>query len=331
MKNKLSHLLLFLLLTATACTNEIGLMPDNEPSKLIVNALLSADGSRNRIHLHRSGWTEATPVTDGIIRIYINDVLTETITAHPATEEDDKVFYEVKSHFQTGDKVRLEASAENGALRAEAETIVEAPILLLQLDTLGIKENGSWGGYSTKLQLKMDLKSPTTKERKHFRLEVKRVCIMQITNVETQVDSTYINHGAGFDGSKDVALTDGQPSNSNSDSGIELFPPWTNHFGIFNDAFFKEGCYTMTVLTNYPSNYIFSPQEYTVNSWASYIDLQIVAISAQEYQYLKAISLYADTDNSSPLETPVIIPNHIKYGIGIFAIENSVNHRILVE
>ena len=50
--------------------------------------------------------------------------------------------------------------------------------------------------------------------------------------------------------------------------------------------------------------------------------IQYYAISPAEYQYLRAANAYADHDSSNLLETPVIFPNNIKGGIGIFAIEN---------
>lgn len=65
----------------------------------------------------------------------------------------------------------------------------------------------------------------------------------------------------------------------------------------------------------------------TLDSWYSFLlDNKLYkiyyAISPAEYQYLRAANAYADHDSSNLLETPVIFPNNIKGGIGIFAIEN---------
>lgn len=46
-------------------------------------------------------------------------------------------------------------------------------------------------------------------------------------------------------------------------------------------------------------------------------------------QYLQAPSTAADHDSSNLLETPVIFPNNIKGGIGIFAIENQAETSIV--
>lgn len=99
MKKYLLFLCVFVILGA--CTNTIGYLPDDEPKKLIVNAMMQTENNDNRIYLHYTGWTATTPVTDGIIHLK----LSETITA-----EDD--YYPVKSIFRTGDKVKIEASSE---------------------------------------------------------------------------------------------------------------------------------------------------------------------------------------------------------------------------
>lgn len=82
MKKYLLFLCVFVILGA--CTNTIGYLPDDEPKKLIVNAMMQTENNDNRIYLHYTGWTATTPVTDGIIHLYINGKLSETITA-----EDD--------------------------------------------------------------------------------------------------------------------------------------------------------------------------------------------------------------------------------------------------
>ena len=110
MKKYFLFLCVFVILSA--CTNTIGYLPDDEPKKLIVNAMMQTENNDNRIYLHYTGWTATTPVTDGIIHLYINGKLSETITA-----EDD--YYPVKSIFRTGDKVKIEASSENGKYKAQ--------------------------------------------------------------------------------------------------------------------------------------------------------------------------------------------------------------------
>ena len=67
MKKYLLFLCVFVILGA--CTNTIGYLPDDEPKKLIVNAMMQTENNDNRIYLHYTGWTATTPVTDGIIPV----------------------------------------------------------------------------------------------------------------------------------------------------------------------------------------------------------------------------------------------------------------------
>ena len=66
MKKYFLFLCVFVILGA--CTNTIGYLPDDEPKKLIVNAMMQTENNDNRIYLHYTGWTATTPVTDGIIQ-----------------------------------------------------------------------------------------------------------------------------------------------------------------------------------------------------------------------------------------------------------------------
>ena len=59
MKKYFLFLCVFVILSA--CTNTIGYLPDDEPKKLIVNAMMQTENNDNRIYLHYTGWT-ATPV-----------------------------------------------------------------------------------------------------------------------------------------------------------------------------------------------------------------------------------------------------------------------------
>lgn len=173
MKKYLLFLCVFVILGA--CTNTIGYLPDDEPKKLIVNAMMQTENNDNRIYLHYTGWTATTPVTDGIIHLYINGKLSETITA-----EDD--YYPVKSIFRTGDKVKIEASSENGKYKAKAETRISAPLQIINVDTtyISLRDYNSWVGgkpvYDNYLRLNIQLKQPDIEaENTYYRLEIKQI------------------------------------------------------------------------------------------------------------------------------------------------------------
>lgn len=53
MKKYFLFLCVFVILSA--CTNTIGYLPDDEPKKLIVNAMMQTENNDNRIYLHYTG------------------------------------------------------------------------------------------------------------------------------------------------------------------------------------------------------------------------------------------------------------------------------------
>ena len=139
MKKYFLFLCVFVILGA--CTNTIGYLPDDEPKKLIVNAMMQTENNDNRIYLHYTGWTATTPVTDGN-----HTPVYQWKTVRNNHCEDD--YYPVKSIFRTGDKVKIEASSENGKYKAKAETRISAPLQIINVDTtyISLRDYNSWVG-----------------------------------------------------------------------------------------------------------------------------------------------------------------------------------------
>ena len=114
---------------------------------------------------------------------------------------------------------------------------------------------------------------------------------------------------------------DGKPGTpNNSDPIINFIPTINNYYNVFNDAYFTNNQYTMTLDSWY--SFLLDNKLYKIKKITGKAIIQYYAISPAEYQYLRAANAYADHNSSNLLETPVIFPNNIKGGIGIFAIEN---------
>ena len=79
MKKSLLSIVAFFSLVS--CTNEIPLDYGNEPSKLIVNALLDAQKQENKIVVALTGHNQVTYITDARIKVFVNEELKEEITA----------------------------------------------------------------------------------------------------------------------------------------------------------------------------------------------------------------------------------------------------------
>lgn len=298
------------LIALTACTNTIGYLPDDEPKKLIVNALLQAEDDNNHIFLRYTGWNTTTPVTDGIIHLYINDELAETIVA-------EKGAYPVKSIFHPGDKVKIEAMAENSNYRAEAETNVHTPLQIMRIDTsyVNLRDYDAWVGdkpwYDNYLRLKIQVKQPQVEASgQYYRLEIHQVYHSRMWHEGK--DSLDISESHNYNYIYDLALTDGKPGQS-IDEGFELISKWNNYFGLFKSNYFEKGEYTLTVDLKEPIKW----ESYKTDR---YITVRVYSISESEYKYLHSVSSALDFDPENFIYSVPLLPDNIKGGIGIFSI-----------
>lgn len=320
-------LLFCLFVFITACTNTIGYLPNDEPTKLIVNALMEAGSNDNRIYLHYTGWASTTPVTDGVIHIYINGELKETVTS-----EGD--YYPVKSNFNVGDVVKIEALTDNGTYRAEAETCIYPPLQILQIDTSYVKLRdydafiNNQPVFDNYLRLKIKLKLPESKPQgSHFRLEVFQVYYIQNKYYdESQIDTLSIDTTLNYNYIYDTALTDGRPGQA-MDEGFELIQKWENYFGIFKNSYFQNGEYTMTVDLKEDINHFY----YETNKTERYITVRLYSISESEFNYLHTMASVIDFDSDNFIYPVPLIPSNVTGGIGILGIENKTEYALKEE
>ncbi len=165
---KKALLLLSFVHLLAACTNDIEILPNDESQKLIVNALINANKTNNAIFLALSGYHEPQVVKNGIIHLYINNVLSETISECTYRPNNDSpldyqnYFYQISSRFKTGDQVRIEVETKDGKYKANAEATVYEPIEIIKADT--IESNHSLSETSESLWIyqatKWKIKSP---------------------------------------------------------------------------------------------------------------------------------------------------------------------------
>ena len=104
------------LLTAS-CDKEIGMVDFNEQPRLIINSLMTANDTANFVELNLTGNAETKPVKGAQVRIFVNGSLSEEITSDSST-------YMIKSQFESGDKVKIEAKTDK--YEASAEVVVRA-------------------------------------------------------------------------------------------------------------------------------------------------------------------------------------------------------------
>lgn len=255
---KKALLLLSFVHLLAACTNDIEILPNDESQKLIVNALINANKTNNAIFLALSGYHEPQVVKNGIIHLYINNVLSETISECTYRPNNDSpldyqnYFYQISSRFKTGDQVRIEVETKDGKYKANAEATVYEPIEIIKADTIESNHSLSetseslWIYQATKWKIK--LQTPTTNHSQYYRVNIKQTYTYRLTNRKTLQDSTAISTQWECSGYYDTALMDGKPGTpNNSDPIINFIPTINNYYNVFNDAYFTNNQYTMTL------------------------------------------------------------------------------------
>lgn len=335
---KVYSLLLPLLCLATACVNDIEVLPDDEPRKLIVNAILNASRTDNAVYLALSGYQHPETVKNGIIRLYINGEPAETVTECSYTPADSMAYYateymeypyRISSRFHTGDRVRIEVETKDGAYRASAETSVYEPIQITRIDTIayGNEWRDVWGGsllyQSYYAKLKVGLETTSQEQTQYYRVNMKEEYTYRLVHLATQEDSVFTAVSQGCDGRYDTALTDGKPGTSNDD--IVFLPTQSNDYQVFSNVYFSNGRYTMSLEKSDLLCHI-DTLRFRIAAVKGKSFLQYYAISPLEYQYLRAASYYEYYDSENPLEVPVTFPSNVEGGTGIFAIENPTEY-----
>ena len=219
---KKALLLLSFVHLLAACTNDIEILPNDESQKLIVNALINANKTNNAIFLALSGYHEPQVVKNGIIHLYINNVLSETISECTYRPNNDSpldyqnYFYQISSRFKTGDQVRIEVETKDGKYKANAEATVYEPIEIIKADTIESNHSLSetseslWIYQATKWKIK--LQTPTTNHSQYYRVNIKQTYTYRLTNRKTLQDSTAISTQWECSGYYDTALMDGKPA-----------------------------------------------------------------------------------------------------------------------
>lgn len=344
-----------------SCENELGPLNLTEPPALIVNAILSGQRDDNAVYLYLTGAYETTCVSDGTVRLYINGELAETITAchDPFRDNKRRYCYPVKSHFRTGDTVKLEAETSDGSYKAWAETQVPVPPEATGADTLSVflKEYIDSPNYIPYHRVKLHLKEQSTEKEQYFRLVAGVHCTKNYTLtleewqhgqnengifgqfVTIIRDTTIVDESYQLITRDDPALNDGKPQVS--DDYIGLIPETENHFLLFNNQFFTDGQYTMTInirkhdtrdiIPDYWGDEVY-PTEVRFNNARMEIVYHLIAISKEEFNYLKGLSLRMDIDMDEPLFfEPNVISGNIHGGTGLFAIETWNTQKLLLD
>ncbi len=327
MKIHYNHLLSVLLLCAilaTSCENQIDIDIKPAPTQLIIHAQMNADSTNNRIFLNLSDPVKLKEVTDGVIEIRINGVLSEKpqpilpVENRPAANS-----YLVTSAFRPGDVVRIDARTADGQHKAWAEVVVPQPAFIEEaIDTMSTRIRYQ-NNYRDAVRYRIHIKD-RPKEKNYYRLIVEQQKTLAYQDNSRPGEILLLKEkDTQMIIREDIVLTDGSP---NFDSDQDFFEKPDNRYGIFDDKRFADTSYIMTVYTLKQSLYYSGFND----AWLwSQVDayIRVLSISETEFHYLKALNTIDSGALDETME-PIKFASNVNDGLGVVSISSEVSKKV---
>ena len=309
----------FLFLLLSACQNEIDYKGGVSNPRLVMNALLNADTLENKLFLNLSGNQGTPEVKDALVHLYVNNELKETLPYIRRGDNDRTGYYLISTPFAEEDKVRIEATSSDGVHRVYAEVVVPQRIDIQRIDTATVTQLNSYLNNSEIIRLKITL-NDRVNEQNYYQLGVKQNYITCGRFYKEEENTIFTRTEIAFESSFDMALSDGKPmSEAEIENGI--FPTVRNQYGIFDDTYFKDKSYTLTVYTTIFENYY--PYVEILKSETLAYDVSLKCITKEQYYYLRAMNIL-DSDSFDPImNQPVQLPSNVTGGLGFVGMQAS--------
>lgn len=312
MKKTLIHLLslaMGIIALLASCENELPYYDNNLAPKLTMNAFIYADSLENEIHLSYTGIHQVAEVEDATIEVRVNGELKETL--YPP--------FLLRTCFEHGDVIRLDARTADGKHHAWIEETVPHPVEIQQVDTIDVEKNPHpYRNPFKQLRIKVHFNDPKN-EKNYYRIIIEQRATVTGTTFfgEDQTVTSKIYDLWPWD---DIALTDGRPATSeelDTEGFIERIP---NKYGVFNDNWFKDNKYTLNVqtsLTNQYYNSNFVPEYLNID-----IAVRLLSITEAEYYYLSTLNMIDADILDEYISDPVRIPSNVNGGNGFVGISS---------
>lgn len=299
----------------SACERELPYNVGNQETQLVMNALLDVNKEENLVHLCLSEPHSTRPVTQATVTLYINDRQAETAEE---TEYDNRVkTYRLRSRLQSGDRLRLEAVAEEGRYHATGEVTVPQPPEAIQVDTFPARIK-QYGSYDPARRFRITVHDPAGADN-YYRLAIAYTNRFDGTNWAGRDTTIYVHREAEIINREDVVLTDGRPGSTDPDDADEndvMGNYIENRYNVFNDNRFSGTSYDLRVYTDlmeywYPSDF---PDTYTNNTT---ITVRLYSLTETGYRYLRTLNTLESDNYDTTLMEPAIIPGNVQGGLGI--------------
>lgn len=317
--------LLFAVLLAISCENEIPFNLKENPPKLVMNALIDAESRDNCLYLSLTGQTQTSPVTDATVEVRINGQLRETVHAQP--ESSTNYFpnrYVITSAFSAGDVVRIDVLTPDGNYHAWAEETVPYPIHAIErVDTMS-RYLSRYNYTERQLQYKITF-ADRPDEPNFYRLVLETRTTSQ-QRAESGRDTTATYRYYSLINYEDVVLADGNPSTTEDrDNGI--FDKVENKYSTFDDSRFANASYTMTVYNRpFPDYGYYNPD--SVFHVKTDVTVRLLSITKDEYYYLNALSTIDSDGYDDHINEPVRLPGNVNGGLGIVGFSTERRYKI---
>ena len=308
---------------ATSCENEIPFDLNDNPPKLVMNALINADSTRNVLFLNLTDRKQSVPVADATVEVRVDGQLTQTVHAAPTSEIDNRPNrYPIAGRFQPGQQVRIDAVTPDGKYHAWAEVAVpQRPQKIEKVDTARVVLSGGYGGYSNRyMQYKIAI-DDRPNERNYYRLVME--AHLRYTTLPDEWDTeerSYRTISYNIISREDIVLTDGEPYTGEDESN-GLFDKARNIYNVFDDTRFRDTRYVMTVYADYlPSlmGEVKDVQAHTV--------IRLQSLTETEFHYLKALNIVDSDAYDETIMEPVKYPGNVYGGTGMVGIHTETSY-----
>lgn len=335
-----------LLALLQACEHELPFRYPENDARLIMNALLEAERDTNYVLLHLGRPDVMEKLEEASVTLSVNGGAAERAREIVTADTTDDVLqgdgedgesqkaaeagkrFVLTSSFRPGDRLRLEAVAEEGKYRVAAEVTVPQPLPAFRIDTAWtyVYENNyrrKKRQYSLTLQDIPD-------EDSYYRLEwwddLATRYILDIPGAaewggEEHVEQLFTERKSEIDTSRDVILNDGQPvNNDDADFGI-LFPVYANKYRIFSDARFKNSEATLKVLTPSYEHYLVGGGSYNTGIIGTHsATIRLLSLTKDYYDYLRSLNIMESDDYEETIMEPVCLPCNVEGGLGFVGV-----------
>jgi hypothetical protein len=309
-----------------SCENEIPYKANENPSKMVLNALFNANSKTNPIILSLTGQNQIGSIKNASVDLYINGELADRINEPDSILKNKALLFNTDLAVEAGDKLKMEVKTDDNLYHIWTEEIVPKPTLIEKIDTTIVTENSIWNDLDKFLRVKTTF-SDDGQTMNYYRIVMDLNLTIATKNPTTNADTTiYRTITQSLSVNEDIVLTDGHPS-AVDDNG--LLTPNQNIWGVFDNSRIH-GEYTMTTSLRIPYSvfpYYGINADYTLDKNIKKITTDVIVklqkITQTQYLYLKALNIYDSMDEDNYFSQPVKFPSNIQGGTGIFGISIS--------